>query len=82
MYDALREPGKAKLRDLHDDLDEAVIAAYGFNPEEDLLAQLLALNLAAAEDPEVARRPGGAQFGDVAYTTTYRLTAPSPGDPS
>lgn len=74
MYDALREPGKAKLRDLHEELDAAVVEAYGFNPEEDLLAQLLALNLAAAEDPEVARRPGGHDFEGV-YTTTYRLTA-------
>lgn len=75
MYDSLRDGGASPLRNLHQELDEAVIEAYGFNPDDDFLAQLLALNLAVAEDPELARRPGGAQFGDAAYTTTYRLTA-------
>lgn len=75
MYDALREPGRSALRDLHDELDAAVIDAYGFNADEDILAQLLALNIAYAEDPESARRPGGAVFGDAAYASKYRLTA-------
>ena len=74
QYDALRSPGKAELRDLHDRLDAVVVAAYGFNPDEDLLAQLLALNLAAASDPSVATAPGGAGRPE-AYTTNYRLTA-------
>lgn len=74
MYDALRRPGKSALRDLHDQLDAAVFDAYGFNPEEDLLAQLLALNIAYAEDPDAAPRPGGARFNDLAYASTYRLT--------
>lgn len=77
QYDALRTPGKAELRDLHDYLDVVVVAAYGFNPEEDLLAQLLALNLAAASDPAVATAPGGGARPE-AYTTTYRLTANTP----
>lgn len=75
MYDSLRDGGASPLRDVHDALDAAVVEAYGFNPDEDLLAQLLALNLAAAEDPEVARQPGGRQFGEVAYTSEYRLKA-------
>ncbi|KXP08736.1 DNA methyltransferase [Tsukamurella pseudospumae] len=74
QYDALREPGKSALRDLHDELDTAVVEAYGFNPDEDLLAQLLALNLAAAKDPEVARKPGG-QGRPGIYRSTHRLTA-------
>lgn len=78
MYDALREAGTSPLRSAHDDLDAAVIAAYGFNPDEDLLAQLLALNLAVADDVKLVRRPGGQQFGDVAYTTDYRLQASLP----
>lgn len=78
MYDALREPGRSDLREAHDALDRAVVKAYRFDPDEDTLAQLLALNLAAAQDPEVAQRPGGAPFGDAAYTTTYRLRAPTP----
>lgn len=75
MYDALRVPGQAKLRDVHDQLDAAVMRAYGFNPDEDLLAQLLALNLAGAQDPEVVSHPGGARFGEAAYSTNYRVTA-------
>lgn len=73
QYDALRKAGKSTLRDMHDQLNAAVVEAYGFNPADDELAQLLALNLAAASDPEVATSPGGAM--PEAYTTTYRLTA-------
>lgn len=77
MYDALREPGHSALRGAHEVLDRAVMAAYRFDPDEDVLAQLLALNLAAANDAEVAQRPGGAMFGDAARTTgNYRLQAP------
>lgn len=75
QYDALRTPGKSTLRDLHDHLDATVVEAYGFNPDEDMLAQLLALNMAAASDPEVATPPGGLGMPE-AYTTDYRLTAP------
>lgn len=73
QYDALRAPGKSVLRDRHGKLDAAVVEAYGFNPDEDILAQILALNLAAASDPEVATRPGGRGL-PAAYTTTYRMT--------
>ncbi|MDO3397969.1 N-6 DNA methylase [Nocardioides sp. SOB44] len=73
MYDALRVSGSSPLRDLHDALDAAVLDAYGFAPGDDLLAQLLALNLAGAEDPAIIGRPGGSQFGSIAYSSTYRL---------
>lgn len=75
MYDSLRDGGASPLRDLHAALDATVMDAYGFDPAEDALAQLLALNLAAAHDPLVSQAPGGAQFGDLAYSTTFRLTA-------
>lgn len=75
QYDSLRLPGRSALRDLHDQLDEAVLDAYGFSRGDDLLAQLLALNLAAASQPGVARRPGGADF-EGAYTSDFRLMAP------
>jgi hypothetical protein len=74
QYDALREPGKSQLGDAHDALDAAVFEAYGFVSDDDRLAQLPALNLAAASDPEVATQPGGCGRPE-AYTTTYRLTA-------
>ena len=39
-----RLPGQYELRDLHAALDQAVIAAYGFAHDRDILEQLLALN--------------------------------------
>jgi hypothetical protein len=44
----LELPGKHPLKDAHVALDAAVLAAYGFDAKKDLLAQLLALNLAVA----------------------------------
>ena len=76
QYNVLREPGQSPLRDLHDRLDRAVIATYGFSDHDDYLAQLLALNLAAAEDPASSQAPGGAAFSDVAYTSEYRFQPP------
>lgn len=47
-YRTLELPGRHPLKDAHAALDAAVLAAYGFDPKQDLLAQLLALNLAVA----------------------------------
>jgi hypothetical protein len=58
QYDTLRQPGNSQLRNLHADLDDAVLNAYSFSPHEDLLAQLLALNLEVAARPKHARGPG------------------------
>jgi hypothetical protein len=38
--DALREPGKSKLRDIHTELDDAVFEPFGFTREDNVLAQL------------------------------------------
>jgi SAM-dependent methyltransferase len=48
LYRTLELPGANPLKDAHAALDAAVLAAYGFDPKADLLAQLLALNLAVA----------------------------------
>ncbi len=48
MYRTLEEPGDNPLRDLHAALDAAVLAAYGFDPDADILEQLLALNYEVA----------------------------------
>jgi hypothetical protein len=48
VYRTLELPGKNPLKDAHATLDSAVLAAYGFSPRKDLLAQLLELNLAVA----------------------------------
>ena len=45
VYRTLELPGKNPLKDAHAALDAAVLAAYGFSPKADLLAQLLTLNL-------------------------------------
>ena len=61
MYRTLELPGKNPLRDLHDALDAAVLAAYGFDPDRDILEQLLALNFEVAakiEAGEAATAPG------------------------
>ena len=44
LYRTLELPGANPLRDAHAALDAAVLAAYGFNADADILAQLLALN--------------------------------------
>ncbi len=44
LYRTLELPGTNPLKDAHAALDAAVVAAYGFHPGRDLLAQLLALN--------------------------------------
>jgi hypothetical protein len=48
LYRTLELPGANPLKDAHAALDAAVLAAYGFSAKKDLLAQLLALNLAVA----------------------------------
>jgi hypothetical protein len=48
VYRTLELPGANPLKDAHAALDAAVLAAYGFDAKKDLLAQLLALNLAVA----------------------------------
>ena len=53
MYRSLEDPGDNPLRDLHATLDQAVLAAYGFNPDADILEQLLALNFEVAAKIEV-----------------------------
>ena len=45
----LNLPARIPLKDAHAALDTAVLAAYGFSPKKDLLAQLLALNRAVAQ---------------------------------
>ncbi len=44
LYRTLELPGANPLKDAHATLDAAVLAAYGFTPKADLLAQLLTLN--------------------------------------
>ncbi len=61
LYRTLELPGANPLKDAHAALDTAVLTAYGFNPKQDLLAHLLALNLAVAakiERHESVTAPG------------------------
>ena len=61
VYRTLELPGANPLKDAHAALDAAVLAAYGFSPKTDLLAQLLELNLAVAkriENAEEVTAPG------------------------
>ena len=56
VYRTLELPGKNPLKDAHAALDAAVLAAYGFSPKRDLLAQLLDLNLAVARRIDKGRQ--------------------------
>ena len=55
VYRTLDLPGKNPLKDAHAALDSAVLAAYGFSPRKDLLAQLLELNLDVAARTDAGR---------------------------
>lgn len=48
LYRTLELPGANPLKAAHAALDTAVLAAYGFHPAKDLLAQLLSLNQSVA----------------------------------
>ncbi len=73
QYDSFGDPGRNPLRDLHQELDRAVTTAYGFDPNEDALAQLFALNASvAAEEHEGVTRPRGP--GDQGLVGTRRTT--------
>jgi len=49
VYRGMEMPGKNPLKDAHAALDAAVLDAYGFSQDGDLLAQLLELNLDVAK---------------------------------
>jgi hypothetical protein len=79
QYNSLRDPGRNPLRKLQEELDAAVALAYGFDPSEDVLAQLLALNLSIAEEEKgrltEPRRPGNEGLAGSKRTTS-RIEAP------
>jgi hypothetical protein len=61
VYRILEEPGSNPLKDLHQKLDDAVLAAYAFAKRKDLLTQLLELNFEVAskiEEAEEVQSPG------------------------
>ena len=49
VYRTLELPGRNPLKDAHAAFDAAVHDAYGFDPNDDLLRQILDLNLAVAD---------------------------------
>jgi hypothetical protein len=79
QYKSLRDPGRNALRDLQKELDKAVAAAYGFSEDDDVLAQLLALNQSIAEQEKDGltepRRPGNEGFAGTKLTSS-RIEAP------
>jgi len=70
LYRTLELPGQSSLREAHAVLDAAVLNAYSFDPDADLLSQLLKLNL------EVAARL------DRGEAVTAPGVPPSYGDPT
>lgn len=73
QYDTLRVPGKSALRELHQDLDAAVRAAYGFD-QGDIVTQLYALNQDVSNEPSTARAPGPHELPG-AHVTQHRITS-------
>jgi hypothetical protein len=80
VYRTLELPGTNPLKDAHAELDAAVLTAYGFSAESDLLAQLLELNLAVADRiaaGEPVTPPGiPANYPDVARLVTEDCIQP------
>ena len=73
LYNSLRGPGRNPLRTLQEDLDAAVAELYGFDPEDDELAQLLALNQSIAEEESAGitrpRSPGADGLAGATHST-------------
>jgi hypothetical protein len=77
QYKSLRDPGRNELRTLQEELDKAVAVAYGFG-DDDVLAQLLALNQSIAKQESDGltepRRPGNEGLSGT-HVTTSRIEA-------
>jgi len=75
QYDALKEPGANPLKDLHAELEAAVVAAYAFNPKGDILKMLLDLNLDCAwrEGKGGAITPPGNPIGHQAVLSIHKF---------
>lgn len=61
LYRLIEQPGKNPIKDLHAALDQAVLSAYGFKANKDILQQLLDLNhVVAAKEAagEKVQAPG------------------------
>jgi len=61
LYRTFEKPGKNKIKELHDKLNDAVIEAYGFNSQNDILQQVLDLNLNVSQnenDKSKVQKPG------------------------
>ncbi|TFC12517.1 DNA methyltransferase [Cryobacterium sp. MDB2-10] len=78
QYDVLRLPGHSKLRELQKELNDAVVAAYGFTANEDLLTQILELNLLVSQrESEVASVTGPGPQHTVVTGSSWCWPAPS-----
>jgi hypothetical protein len=81
LYRTLELPGANPLKDAHAALDQAVLAAYGFDAKGDLLGQLLDLNLQVAariEQKQSVTAPGvPASYGDGAKLVTADCIRPA-----
>jgi hypothetical protein len=80
LYRTLELPGKNPLKDAHEALDNAVLAAYRFDSKTDLLAQLLDLNASVAKREKAAEpviAPGvPPSYGDPARLITEDCIRP------
>ena len=52
-----------------------MLDAYAFDPKEDIVTQLLALNLDLADSQQTVRSPGGSHYEGV-HLTDIRMSPP------
>ncbi len=80
QYKSLRDPGRNELRNLQEELDNAVALAYGFSEDDDVLAQLLALNQSIADQEKdgltAPRLPGNEGLSGT-HVTSSRIEPPT-----
>lgn len=74
LYRTMEKPGKNPVKDLQAELDKAVMDAYGFSGDADLLQQLLDLNL-ALHGKEESGEPIQAPGIPDGYTTREKITS-------
>ena len=80
LYRTLELPGRNPLKDAHAALDAAVMRAYGFDRDKDLLGQLLSLNLEVAARIEAVKKGTDTDFKQPKSESVPFLVTP-PGVP-
>jgi hypothetical protein len=74
LYKMLELPGKNPLKDAHNELNAAVLDAYGFSAKKDLLSQILILNIEVSRRIEVSESVIGPGIPPNYHSPTNLIT--------